>query len=352
MLQSIRKEIRIQRNFFKNTHPQHPDSTLIQTIYFGGGTPSLMEAEDIDRLLSEIHQCFGVAESCEITLEANPDDVSPQKLCLWKQSGINRFSLGVQSFFDEDLVWMNRSHNAARALQSVFDIQAAGFSNFSADLIFGIPRQSDEQWKQNIEKMIRLQIPHLSCYALTAEPKTALYQFIKKKKYPPLDEEQSARQYEILMDMLIQAGYEHYEISNFAKPGFRSRHNSNYWKGIPYLGIGPSAHSFTGDSRRWNVSNNAMYITSIQQGIIPAETEYLTPAMQWNEYLMTSLRTMEGCDLNYILSTFGKEETEKLKIRSQKFLDMKEMILQNNYLILTRKGKLFADGIAAELFKS
>lgn len=351
MMQAIQKEIELQKDFFKRISGKEKGNEFIQTIYFGGGTPSLLSIKDIDTVLNLIFKYFHTATNCEITLEANPDDVSTKKLREWKRCGINRLSLGVQSFYDTDLKWMNRSHNAQRSLQSIQEIKKAGFHNFSADLIFGIPGQTDVQWEENIEQMIRLKVPHLSCYALTVETGTALYHFIQNKKYQPVNEEQAARQFEILIKKLVSAGYEHYEISNFALPGNRSIHNSNYWKGIPYLGIGPSAHSYNGKMRYWNVANNAQYIQNIQGGIIPAESELLTVDMQWDEYIMTSLRTMEGCDLDYVFKKWGKAESEKLKAKCLKFISKDQMILEKNHLVLTNKGKLFADGIAAELFR-
>ncbi|MGH2642591.1 MAG: radical SAM family heme chaperone HemW [Chitinophagaceae bacterium] len=351
MIQAIKTEIELQKDFFNGISDKEMDNKSIQTIYLGGGTPSLLEVQDIDVLLMTVFKYFNSTSDCEITLEANPDDVNPEKLRRWKQSGINRFSIGVQSFYDDDLKWMNRSHDSLQAYNSILEIKKAGFRNFSADLIFGIPAQTDRQWEKNIDQMIQLEVPHLSCYALTVEPRTPLYHFIQKKKYQPVNEEQTARQFEMLIKKLVSAGYEHYEISNFSKPGFRSIHNSNYWKGIPYIGIGPSAHSFNGKMRQWNIANNALYIDSLLKGIIPAESEILTPDMQWDEYIMTSLRTMEGCDLNFIIEKWGKAESEKLKVESLSFLSKGQMVLENGHLILTEKGKLFADGIASALFK-
>lgn len=351
MMQAIQSEIALQKDFFKKISDEEKEWNFIQTIYLGGGTPSLLAVEDIKAVLTSVSQCFNLSSDCEITLEANPDDVNPEKLQEWKVSGINRLSLGVQSFYDQDLKWMNRSHDAHQAYHSITEIKSVGFSNFSADLIFGIPGQTDTQWEKNIDRMILLEVPHLSCYALTVEPKTALHHFIQQKKYPPVNEAQTAEQYEILINKLVDSGYEHYEISNFALPGYRSRHNSHYWKGIPYLGIGPSAHSFNGKMRQWNIADNVQYMQSLQKGIIPAESEILTPDMQWDEYIMTSLRTLEGCDLNYVFKIWGEAEGEKLKADSRKFISKGQMVLENDHLVLTNKGKLFADGIASELFR-
>lgn len=351
MIQAIQTEIELQKDFLKRISDKEKQKSFIKTIYLGGGTPSLLEIKDIRAVLTSVSKCFNISSDCEITLEANPDDVNPVKLREWKTSGINRLSLGVQSFYDKDLKWMNRSHNAHQAYHAMTEIKKAGFNNFSADLIFGIPGQTDSQWEKNIDQMIRLEVPHLSCYALTVEPKTALHHFIQKKKYPPVNEEQTARQYEILINKLVYFGYEHYEISNFALPGYRSRHNGNYWKGVPYVGIGPSAHSFNGKMRQWNIADNAQYMESLKKDIIPAEKEILTSAMQWDEYIMISLRTLEGCDLNYILKKWGEAESEKLKTDCLKFISKGQMILENDHLVLTSKGKLFADRIASELFR-
>lgn len=352
LTKALLKEIELQKDFLKNNRSGSSSGYhTIETIYFGGGTPSLLDQKETDDILNQIYKYFTVAEACEITLEANPDDIGPVKSREWRQSGINRLSIGIQSFFDEDLKWMNRAHNAIQAKQCIYDVQQAGFKNFSTDLIFGIPALTDEKWMKNIITMVEMKVPHLSCYALTVEPKTPLDHFIRQKKYPPVNEEQSARQFEILIQLLTPAGYDHYEISNFAKPGMRSKHNSHYWQGALYLGIGPAAHSYTGKTRQWNIANNALYMKSIFENKIPYEKEILTRKIQWNEYMMTSLRTMEGCDLNYITDKWGKAESEKLKNESRKFILNGKMILQNDHLVLTNKGKLFADGIASELFR-
>ncbi|HEX5554083.1 MAG TPA: radical SAM family heme chaperone HemW [Chitinophagaceae bacterium] len=350
MVNALLAEIDLQQDFF-HAIPVAEKEVPVHTIYFGGGTPSLLEANDIQRLIQKIRGHFNVSGDPEITLEANPDDISMEKLSAWRGAGVNRLSIGVQSFFEEDLKWMNRGHNARQALRCMEDARKAGFDNFSADLIYGIPRQSDERWRENINKMIALEVPHLSCYALTVEARTPLDNFIRRGKYPPVDEAQAARQYEMLMELLAEAGYEHYEISNFAKPGRRSVHNSNYWHGASYLGVGPSAHSYRGETRQWNVTNNAVYVKSILEGRIPFEKETLTPVMQLNEYIMTSFRTREGCDLDYLQSKWGPEEKRKMETESRKFRERKWMTLKSGHLVLTSRGKLFADGIAAELFR-
>ena len=267
-----------------------------------------------------------------------------------KLAGINRLSIGVQSFFEEDLQWMNRAHNSKQALQSIQLAQAAGFNNITIDLIYGTPTLSDEKWRQNFETALSLNIPHLSCYALTVEPKTALEKMIAQHKIDNVNADTQSRQFELLMQWTEQAGYEHYEISNFAKPGFRSKHNSSYWQGKSYLGLGPSAHSFNGTSRQWNVANNALYLKSIEQNLVPYEKEELTATQQLNEYIMTSLRTMEGLSLLIVKEKWGTTLSQRIALASAKYITQQLMIRNNEQLILTKKGKLFADGIAADLF--
>lgn len=323
----------------------------VETIYFGGGTPSLLQPEILNAILDALHQKFYIVADAEITLEANPDDISAQLLASWKSMGINRLSIGVQSFFEEDLKWMNRAHTAEQSVNSIMLAQQAGFNNLTIDLIYGSPGLSDEKWQQNVKRAIDFKIPHLSCYALTVEPKTALHSLIAKNKMQDTDPEQQARQFMQLINWLEDAGYEHYEISNFSIPGKRSRHNTSYWQGKPYYGFGPSAHSFNGtDTRSWNVANNALYIQSIAQDKIPAEKEYLTKVQRLNEYIMTSLRTCEGIDLGYIQNIFGEQSVQRIRSSAQPYFNAK-MIIENNALKLTQSGKLFADGIAADLFE-
>lgn len=322
----------------------------IETIYFGGGTPSLLHAESLNTILNALHQKFHIAPDAEITLEANPDDISEQLLASWKSMGINRLSIGVQSFFEEDLKWMNRAHTAEQSVNSIVLAQHAGFENLTIDLIYGSPGLSDEKWQYNIEKAIDFNIPHLSCYALTVEPKTALHSLIAKNKMRDTDQEQQARQFIQLMNRLQEAGYEHYEISNFSLPGKRSRHNTAYWQDKPYYGFGPSAHSFNGkDTRSWNIANNSVYIQSLRQNIIPLQKEKLTTVQRLNEYIMTSLRTIEGIDLNHVQNRFGAAYAQRLLVASHAHSE--KLMVQNNCLRLTNAGKLFADGIAADLFE-
>ena len=330
-------------------HKDYLGDEQIETIYFGGGTPSLLQIEDLKIQIGKVMHTFQVSKHAEITLEANPDDITEKKLTGWKEIGINRLSIGVQSFFDDDLLWMNRAHNARQALNSL-QLAIKQFDNITIDLIYGHPLLTNEKWKQNVEKVIALNIPHISCYALTVELKTPLHKMINEKKIENIQQEKQAEQFLLLMQWLEEAGYEHYEISNFSRPGFRSRHNSSYWQGKKYLGLGPSAHSFNGISRQWNISNNKTYIDSIEKNKIPFEKEILTPSQQLNEYIMTSLRTAEGLDLERVGSSQSGVQSRDLRIRSEKFIESGKLIFKENKLILTNEGKLFADGIAAELF--
>ena len=337
MLGALLKEIELQKDYLGNE--------TVETIYFGGGTPSLLDKQDLELQIEALRQVFNISAGAEITLEANPDDIDEEKLSEWKNTGINRLSIGVQSFFEEDLLWMNRAHNARQAIDN---LQSAinQFDNITIDLIYGHPLLTNEKWEQNVERVISLNIPHISCYALTVEPKTPLHKMINEKKKENIQQEKQAEQFLLLMHWLQDASYEHYEISNFSKPGFRSRHNSSYWQGKNYLGLGPSAHSFDGKSRQWNVSNNNVYIDSLLKNQIPFEKEILTPVQQANEYIMTSLRTAEGLDLGRVSTA----SHQTLLDSSRKFIDAGKLILKKNRLILTKEGKLFADGIAADLF--
>lgn len=322
----------------------------VTSIYFGGGTPSLLSRNDLQQLLGKLYTTFKIGPDTEITLEANPDDLSPEKLKELSATGINRLSIGVQSFHEEDLRWMNRAHDSQQALQCIRDAQAAGFNNLTIDLIYGGPTLSDEGWAANVQQAIDLGIQHLSCYALTVEPGTALDQFIRKKKVPAVDTDKAARHFEQLMQWTAKAGYEHYEISNFALPGWHSRHNSSYWQSQPYLGLGPSAHSFNGHSRQWNIANNAAYIKSLEQGAVPFELEELTPSMMLNEYIMTTLRTSKGCLLPVVAERFGTDKRDTLLKTAHPFIDKGWMVLNDDALVLTPEGRLFADGIASDLF--
>ncbi len=342
MVQAICKEAALRNDYVKED---------IATIYFGGGTPSLLTIDDLRFTIDTLHGLFTINNDVEITLEANPDDITEEKLLQWKQAGINRLSIGVQSFFDEDLLWMNRAHNAQQAYKSILLAQQTGFNNITIDLIYGLPQLSDERWIKNIEMAIQLNIPHLSCYALTVEPNTALQKMIVLQKKENVDAAKQSRQFKILMHYLTAAGYEHYEISNFAKADFRSKHNSSYWQGKPYLGLGPSAHSYNGNSRQWNVANNTLYIKSINENIIPFEAEDLSSIQKLNEYIMTSLRTIEGLSLQKIKALSNETVASTILNDASKFIQQDLMERKNGSLVLTQKGKFLADGIAADLFR-
>jgi oxygen-independent coproporphyrinogen III oxidase len=333
---------------------QHQNNYLgnqtVETIYFGGGTPSLLSKDELTAIMKALHEYYPVSPAAEITLEANPDDVNDEQLSNWLQLGINRLSIGIQSLFDEDLQWMNRAHTSAQAKEVISKARAAGFENFTVDLIYGTPGLTDKNWQYNIDWVLQQGITHLSCYALTVEPKTPLDKLIKTLQKQDVDAAQQSRQFVQLMNCMEAAGFEHYEISNFAKPGHRSRHNSSYWHGVPYLGLGPSAHSFNGTSRQWNVANNQQYISAWMEHKIPFEKEELTETQQLNEYIMTSLRLMEGCNLSYVENKFGVTKSNQLKQQAERFLHLHWMKEENNHLILTREGKLFADRIAGDLF--
>ena len=340
-LEALLNEISLRTPYLNNEN--------VSTIYFGGGTPSLLNIEEIQSILDKIHAVYSVRTDAEITLEANPDDITEDKLISWKNAGVNRLSIGVQSFFEEDLAWMNRAHTAEQSVHNLL-LAKKHFENITIDLIYGMPTLSDAKWKQNVEQAIKAAITHLSCYALTVEPKTALSAMIKRHELSDVDPNDQARQFLLLMEWMDKAGYEHYEISNFALPTKRSRHNSSYWQGESYLGLGPSAHSFDGTSRQWNIANNPLYIQSLLNNQLNFEKEVLTPAQQLNEYIMTSLRTVEGLDTNYVSNRFSNDEATRIQRSGDEFIRKELLIQKEKNLILTRQGKLFADGIAAELF--
>lgn len=321
----------------------------VETIYFGGGTPSLLTAEELQQIFNVIHQNYKIIENAEITLEANPDDLSEEKIKMLAASPINRLSIGVQSFFEEDLKLMNRAHNASEALESI-KLAKHYFDNISIDLIYGIPGMSNERWKQNLQIALDLEVPHISSYALTVEPKTALKNMIEKGKVAPVEEEFAKEQYEIMIDILSAAGFDNYEFSNFGKPGFFSRNNTAYWFGEPYLGIGPSAHSFDGFHRKWNISNNTLYIKALQKGEIPAEVEKLTITDRYNELVMTRLRTKWGIAVDEVERSFGLKYKDYLLREAAKLIEDNLLDWNDNRLQVSRKGKFLSDGIAAELF--
>ena len=322
----------------------------IETIYFGGGTPSLLAAGEINQLVEAVAGRFHVHADAEITIEANPDDLDDDYVKSLCATPINRFSIGIQSFFEEDLKWMNRAHSAAEASAVIKRVQDAGFINITADLIYGYPLLTDAKWQANIQQLVETGIPHISAYGMTVEPRTALAASIRKGRQIAIDDEQTAVQFGLLMDALAPAGYIHYEISNFAKEGHFAQHNSNYWKGVPYLGIGPSAHSFNGHSRQWNVRNNALYLKAVQQEAIPCETEQLTTADRLNEYIMTALRTIWGVDIEVVERRFGRDHRHAVDRALKQFVLSEDVVRSGTVFTLTSKGKLFADHIAAELF--
>lgn len=341
MMAAIEKEALLQSRYLQDP---------IETVYFGGGTPSILSIEDLQKLMTVIRNEYQIVPTAEITIETNPDDFQEEKLIAWKQLGINRLSIGIQSFFDADLQWMNRAHSSQQAEQCIKMAKATGFDNITIDLIYGTPTLSDEAWKENVDKAISFGIDHISCYALTVEPKTGLDKMIQQKKIAAVDPDKQALHFSLLMQWLADAGFEHYEISNFSKPGKRSKHNSNYWNGVDYLGLGPSAHSFNGKSRQWNIANNALYIQSLAKDQVPFEIETLTPMQQLNEYIMTSLRTMEGLSLDKVIVNWSENELAQILQIAQKPITQGYMILKENHLILTNEGRLMADGIASDLF--
>jgi oxygen-independent coproporphyrinogen-3 oxidase len=322
----------------------------VGTIYFGGGTPSVLPSKGFEKIFNTITKHFSVSSDAEITIEANPDDLDAKKISELRQLPVNRFSIGIQSFFDEDLIWMNRAHNAGEAETCIKRSQDAGFENLSIDLIYGYPLLTDNKWLSNINKAIEFQTPHISAYSLTVEPRTALANAIKKGKQTPVNDEQSASQFIMLIDKLKEGRFEHYEISNFSKPGKYAVHNTNYWRGIPYLGIGPSAHGFSGTTRYLNIANNAAYLSELQSGKLAETIEELSLYDRFNEYIMTSLRTMWGTSLNKIEADFGKVFLADTIKSIKPFVEKNWLLNQDDHLVLTSDGKLFADHIASELF--
>jgi oxygen-independent coproporphyrinogen-3 oxidase len=341
LLQALLKEIEMEREYL--------GGQPVETIYFGGGTPSILSVKEVETLLESLYKNFTVASGAEITLEANPDDITKEKLQAWKKAGINRLSIGVQSFFEEELQWMNRAHNAWQARESL-ELATSQFENITMDLIYGSPLLTDAMWKENVDAAISLGIPHLSCYALTVEEKTPLQKMIQLQQRLDVDNDKQARQFLLLMQWLREKGYEHNEESNFALEGYRSRHNSSYWKGASYLGLGPSAHSYNGIERRWNIANNQIYISSTREGQPKIETEVLSEQNKINEHIMISLRTKEGLDLDTIETHWGNAERKRIEILSAKYINAGYVIQDGAYTRLTDEGMLRADGIAADLF--
>ena len=343
LVSSMKRELVLQKEYLQGE--------IVETIYFGGGTPSSISSSKIGELIDEVRSTFEVAENGEITLEANPDDLNRANLEAWKQAGVNRLSVGVQSFVDEHLQWMNRSHSAQQAISGLQLAKDIGFSNITMDLIYGIPGMTMEQWKANVEKFLVLGLPHLSAYGLTIESKTHLGHLAKTHQMNPEEDWTYNAQFGLLMDLMNSRGFEHYEISNFALPDQYSRHNTAYWFGTTYLGIGPSAHSFDGHSRQWNSNSNLKYIRSISEGGIPAESEILSVVDQYNEYVLTHLRTQWGISENQIKMQFGANFQNNIKLGMTPFLASGHLEKRGENYVLTREGKFLADKIAADLFK-
>jgi len=341
MVLAIAKELQMRKDEFENE--------LVETIYFGGGTPSILGNADLIFLIEEVYNNFKVAENPEITIEANPDDLLNERIIELSKSRINRLSIGIQSFFQDDLVMMNRAHNSAEALKCL-EKAIQYFDNISLDLIYGIPGMSNEKWKKNIETALSFGIPHISSYALTVEPKTALNKLIQTGKIAKLNDESAQEHFAILVEMLEANDFIHYELSNFGKANYFSKNNSAYWLGKKYLGIGPSAHGYDGVSRSWNVSNNSLYLKSIGEGKLPNQIEILSLTDRYNEYIMTGLRTIWGVSLDRIATEFGTEYLEYLRIQAQKFLNDDLLSIDNKILKPTSKGKFLTDGIASDLF--
>ncbi|GEC73489.1 oxygen-independent coproporphyrinogen-3 oxidase [Flavobacterium flevense] len=341
MVLALAKEIAMRKKEFANQ--------MVETIYFGGGTPSRLQISDLKLQMDSIYENYKVIQNPEITLEANPDDLSEEYLIELSKIGINRLSIGIQSFYEEDLKMMNRAHNSAEA-KKCLEIATRYFDNISLDLIYGVPGMSNEKWQHNIETALSFGIPHISSYALTVEPKTALKKLIQTGEIAEPKDEVASEHFMILVETLENNGFIHYELSNFGKPDFFSKNNSAYWLGKKYIGIGPSAHSYDGISRSWNIANNALYLKSIQNNELPAETEKLSVEDRYNEYIMTGLRTIWGVSLDRIASEFSQNFLDYLLKQAQKFLNDDLLFIENNILKPTPKGKFLTDGIASDLF--
>jgi oxygen-independent coproporphyrinogen-3 oxidase len=341
MVSALCRELELRKDEFSNV--------IVETIYFGGGTPSVLETSEIEQLITAVREHYDVIANPEITLEANPDDLSEEKIRQLADSSLNRLSIGIQSFFEEDLKLMNRAHNALEAEKS---LQHASeyFDNISIDLIYGMPNMTLERWKRNIDKALGFGIPHISSYALTVEPKTALAKFVENGLIIPATDEETQEHFNLLNEILISAGFDCYEISNFGKPGYYSKNNSAYWQQKKYIGIGPSAHSFDGVRRGWNINNNPKYIKSIEQDIVPMEVEVLSATDKYNEYVMTGLRTIWGVSLTRISEEFGPKFKDYALMQADKFIEQHLLYIDDEILKTTKKGMFLADGIAADLF--
>ena len=341
MVLALAKEIEMRKSEFQDE--------IVETIYFGGGTPSILQIADLRFLIDSVYKNYKVVENPEITVEANPDDLTETRIIELSKNKVNRLSIGIQSFFEDDLQLMNRAHNVEEA-KKCLEIATHYFDNISIDLIYGVPEMSNEKWLQNIGTALSFGVPHISSYALTVEPKTALHSFIQKGIIPQPDDEVAQEHFQILVDKLSESGFIHYELSNFGKENYFSKNNSSYWLGKKYIGIGPSAHSYDGKNRGWNVSNNSLYIKSIQENKLPIEIETLTKTDRYNEYIMTGLRTIWGVSLERIEQEFGKTYLDYLNQQAAKFIEDHLLFVDDNILRTTKKGKFLSDGIASDLF--
>lgn len=341
MVLALAKEIALRKSELENE--------VVETIYFGGGTPSILQISDLKFLIDEVYRNYNFAENPEITVEANPDDLSEERIIELSKNRVNRLSIGIQSFFEEDLKLMNRAHNSVEAKKSL-EIATKYFENISIDLIYGMPNMSHEKWLKNIQIALDYNVPHISSYALTVEPKTALHSFIQKGIIPQLDDEVAQEHFHLLVDKLEEKGFIHYELSNFGKEHFFSKNNSSYWLGKKYLGIGPSAHSYDGFSRSWNVSNNTIYLKALAENQLPSESETLTQTDRYNEYIMTGLRTIWGISLDKIATEFGKTYLDYLNQQAEKYFEDHLLFIDDNILRTTKSGKFLSDGIASDLF--
>ena len=328
---------------------QELQSMPVASIYFGGGTPSMLNDDELGEIFQVIEANYQVLPSTEITLEANPDDLSLKKITQFAVTPINRLSIGVQSFFEADLKLMNRAHTAKEALESL-KIAQTYFDNITIDLLYGMPEMSNVRWEENLQIAFDLKLNHLSCYALSVEPKTPLEHFIKTAQHPPLNDAVAAQHFQTLVNATAKAGFTHYEVCSFGKPGYFSKHNSSYWLGKPYLGVGPSAHSFDGKKRSWNVSNNKQYINTIAKNELPLTSELLTPENRFNEYIMTGLRTIWGVSLKRIEEEFGLGVQISLLNNAHGYLASETLKIENAHLKMTPKGQFLSDGIASDLF--
>jgi len=349
MVLALAKEIQLRSKNTSNSQLPTSNQEIIETIYFGGGTPSILEISDLNLLIDTVYSNYKVVENPEITVEANPDDLSKERIIELSNNKINRLSIGIQSFFEDDLKLMNRAHNSEEA-KKCLELATQYFDNISVDLIYGIPEMSNKKWLQNIETALSFNIPHISSYALTVEPKTALHTFIQKGIIPQPDDEVAQEHFQILVDKLNENDFIHYELSNFGKENYFSKNNSSYWLGKKYIGIGPSAHSYDGEKRSWNVSNNTLYLKSIQENKLPSETEILSKTDRYNEYIMTGLRTIWGISLDRIETEFGKTYLDYLNQQAAKYIEDHLLFVDENILRTTKKGKFLSDGIASDLF--